>query len=253
MLFIDVHVPDAVLLPEKITDLQGHLTKIGAHWFRMKPAFFDAAEGSPRSVDAVRSCTSDARLKPTQPHQKNRFDNAAAEARGLTFIAEQHCGYVATDLGTSGHTWSCAVRFQTGGDDPRTLFTLNSDSVDNYVFLQQKAGQTTLKDQRSTLELTVNSVGPDSGSRLIVAGMSGDRLWLRVHDGPVEATTVKAGVDLAMPHNLFLGCRSNKNGLQKTLGAFALRDAFFWPDRNILEPEHAETLEALDLPDLWEV
>jgi hypothetical protein len=170
----------------------------------------------------------------------------------MQFNADQHCGYVTANVGASGDTWSCAVRFDTSGDDPRTLFTLNPDSVDNYVFLEQKAGQTTLKDQRTTLDLTVDTVGPETGSRLVVAGQSADRLWLRVQDDPVEMTPAKSGIDLALPHNLFFGCRSNRKGLQKTLGAFVLQDVIFWPDRNILEPDHASTLQALDLPDLWE-
>lgn len=252
MLYLDAHVPQAVLLPERVSDLQAHLTQGGAHWFRMTPASFETSTAA-TSVDAVRSCTSQARAQPSQPHEKSRFDNHLPGTPGLQFVAEQHCGYVAANVGTSGRTWSCALRFQAADSDPRTLFTLNPDSVDNYVFLQQKAGQTTLKDQNSTLELTADTVGPETGSRLIVAGMSSDRLWLRVHDGVVEMTAAKSGIDLALPHALFLGCRSNKNGLQKTLGAFVLQDVIFWPDRNILEAGHAETLQALDLPELWEI
>lgn len=252
MLYLDAHVPEALLLPDRVSDLRAHLSDIGAHWFRVRPEHLDMGGASAASVDFLRSCTSGARARPSEPHEKSRFDNYNAGVPGLQFNTDQHCGYVTANVGTSGRTWSCAVRFAAAGDDPRTLFTLNPDSVDNYVFLQQKAGQTTLKDQRSTLDLTVDEARRDSGSRLVVAGMSADRLWMRVQDGPVEMTPAKSGIDLALPHNLFFGCRSNKKGLQKTLGAFVLQDVIFWPDRNILEPDHAGTLQALDLPDLWE-
>ncbi|MEO9575377.1 MAG: hypothetical protein ABJ263_04500 [Tateyamaria sp.] len=249
MLYLDTHVPDALILPDYVSDLHAHLCDIGAHWFRMKPDFLDMAGAS---VEAVRSCTSGARARPSEPHEKNRFDNYDATALGLKYKSDEHCGYVTANVGSRGSMWSCAVRFDASGDDPRTLFTLNPDSVDNYVFLEQKAGRTTLKDQRNTLDLTVDAVGRETGSRLVVAGMSADRLWLRVQESSIGMTPAKSGIDLALPHNLFFGCRSNKKGLQKTLGSFVLQDVIFWPDRNVLEPDHAGTLQALDLPDLWE-
>lgn len=247
MLYLDAHVPDALILPEKVDDLHAHLTEIRAHWFRMVPDYLDTGDVSDASVDAVRSCTTEALALPSEPHKMARFDNYDPDALGLQFNEDQHCGYVVHDVETCGQSWSCAVRFHGSRDTARTLFTLNPDGAENYVFLQQKMNQTTLKDQHTTLELTLNTAAGDQGSHLIVAGMSEDRLWMRVHEHSVEVTPAKAKIDLAAPYNLFFGCRSNKRGLQKTLGTFVLRDVIFWPDFNVLDGNHTSTLDALDL------
>ena len=38
----------------------------------------------------------------------------------------------------------------------------------------------------------------------------------------------------ADPCDIFGGCRSHRAGIVKTLGAFALADLFFWPEKDIL-------------------
>jgi hypothetical protein len=60
---------------------------------------------------------------------------------------------------------------------------------------------------------------------------------------------------LAHPADFFIGCRSNRAGLAKTLGTSRLHEVLFWPDRALLgaaEPEDRAALEALRRHFRWD-
>jgi hypothetical protein len=105
------------------------------------------------------------------------------------------------------------------------------------------------KDQQGTQEITATT-GAAGRVVTVLAGRSQNRLWLRV-PGRTLAQSDPCPLDLTGPFTLYIGCRSNRGRLKKTLGHFYLQDVVFWPDRNILEPGNTPTLEALDTEALW--
>jgi hypothetical protein len=73
----------------------------------------------------------------------------------------------------------------------------------------------------------------------------------------LEPPTVAEGADAGMrsPADLFIGCRSHRSGLRKTLGGATILEVVFWPKHALLTPRGAEDRAAyLDLKRyfLWE-
>jgi hypothetical protein len=57
-----------------------------------------------------------------------------------------------------------------------------------------------------------------------------------------------------LPADLYIGCRSNRSGLHKTLGAARIHDLIFWPDRALLHSDAAPDRacqQALDRYHRW--
>ena len=149
-------------------------------------------------------------------------------------------------------TWSMAARFHISARTAKTVLTIRPEGIENYLFLQVVDGTICFKDDLNTQEVTLALPQDIDQPVLLVAGMSDNRLWLRVQDGAVQTARRAARIDLARTATLFIGCRTNRARLLKTAGDFTLTDVVFWPDKNVLSPDHAATLEALDQPALWE-
>lgn len=74
---------------------------------------------------------------------------------------------------------------------------------------------------------------------------------LQVNDDPVMEASGKVPV-LGGAAELFIGCRSHRSGLAKTLGSARISDVIYWPDRMILGSDGDDV--ALDLKllrDFW--
>ena len=244
MLNLDFSVPDALLLPKRVTDLREHLSKAKAHWFTMSPEWVDADDSSPNSISTLRSCTTAAHAERTIPHAGSPFENYKTANARLEFRAGHHCGYTVPGPVDTIQDWSYAIRFQADSGEALTLLTLNFSDSNNYVFLQHVGGAMTFQDRKGTFKLST----PFSSDHdcLVVAGQSDGQFWLRVNNETVASETHDSP-DLAGPSHLFIGCRSQRAGLKKKLGTFELTDVIFWPDRNVLKADHEMTVQALDL------
>ena len=256
MLILNKTVPPALILPEEIRDMRAHLTATGAHWFHMHPGDLelsteDAAEDPP-SIQALHSCTTDQRALPVASNRNNTVYTSDPTPGGLAFQEDIYCGFHVPDLDMDAQNWSLALRFLAPHNAAKTLFTLKPEKVENYMFVQQAAGQILFKDQQTTQELA-QAISPlPSAPHLLIVGMSEGRLWMRVNTDATARTPDPAPIDLSGPKTLFIGCRTHKTRLQKTLGHFVLRDLVLWPRQNILEAQYEETCDALDNPTLWE-
>ncbi|MFT7107275.1 MAG: hypothetical protein ACJAVT_001798 [Yoonia sp.] len=251
MLLLNTRVPSAMILPEPISDLQVHLASQNAHWFRAEPEYVVPNTVDALSVEALLSCTSDLRAAHTKSNTNNTFFGPDSDDPGLEFKAELHCGYMISDIVPDARNWSAAVRFAAPDGDARTLLTLNTDACENYMFLQQTAGEGQFKDKQNTLECSGETGTSAATPNLYVVGMSDDQLWLKINDGPVVISPKDAKLDISDALTLFIGCRNNKGRLQKKLGHFLLYDVVVWPDQNVLEPAHKKTRTALDQAGLW--
>jgi hypothetical protein len=72
-----------------------------------------------------------------------------------------------------------------------------------------------------------------------------DGRGLRLAVGAREAFAAGTVPGLAHQADFFIGCRSNRGGLAKTLGQARLHEVLFWPDRALLGSPEAEDREAL--------
>ena len=94
------------------------------------------------------------------------------------------------------------------------------------IFMTESEGQLLAKDKLSTVEVRL-PVPKGRGAKLAVLAFDGRRLRLGLG---------------------FIGCRSNRSGLTKTLGQSRLHEVLFWPDRCLPgsdDPEDAAALAAL--------
>ena len=248
MLILNHTVPDALILPEPPRDLAPSLRDSSAHWFSADPAFVTWVAGLPQTVTDLRSRTSAACAVQTAANRNHTVFAGQGGSEHLIFAKGQHCGFMWDGAGVDPQNWSCALRFHAADNDARTLMTLNAKGTDNYVFLQQIKGQMILKDQQNTHELTRSAICSE-GPMLVTLGMSQNRLWLRLSGETTHSSAAR--IDLHGPLTFFIGCRSNKPRLLKTLGGFALFDVVIWPDSNILDQCADGPLEALEQGDLW--
>lgn len=248
MLILNHTVPDALILPNPPHDLATPLRDNGAHWFSADPAFVTRDAGPPQTVTDLRSRTSAACAVQTTANRNHTVFATQGGPAHLIFAKGQHCGFIWDGAGVDPQNWSCAMRFHAADNDARTLMTLNVKGTENYVFLQQIKGQMILKDQQNTHELT-RSATCSEGPLLVTLGMSQNRLWLRLSGETTYSSAAR--IDLHGPLTFFIGCRSNKPRLLKTLGGFALFDVVIWPDSNVLDQGAVALLEALEQSDLW--
>lgn len=252
MLFLNTRVPPTLILPEPVSDLHAHLTAQNAHWFRAEPDYLVANMSDKHgSVDALLSCTSPRRAAQTNSNSNNTFFGPGSDDPGLVFKAELHCGYMVPDIVPDARNWSAAVRFAAPDGEARTLLTLNTDALENYVFLQQTTGEVLFKDRQNTLECHGEISASTAMPNVYAVGFSDDQLWLKMNDGPILMSPKNAKMDLSGALTLFIGCRNNKGRLHKKLGQFLLHDVVVWPDLNVLDPAQKATQRALENPTLW--
>ena len=125
----------------------------------------------------------------------------------------------------------------------RSLLTLNMAARRNYVFLAEADGQILFKTQDNSGSVAL-PLGPrDIGPRWLVAGFSDGRFWLaRGGDAPVVAKATRH--EIGGPADLFIGCRSHRQGLLKTLGAGVISDVIFWPVNILDKADPAARMQA---------
>jgi len=95
---------------------------------------------------------------------------------------------------------------------------------------------------------------PGPRAKLVILDFDGRSLRLEMDGRTAEVAAIKVP-GLAHQADFFIGCRSNRAGLAKTLGQSRLHEVLFWPDRALLgtqEPEDRAALEALRRHYRWD-
>jgi hypothetical protein len=80
-----------------------------------------------------------------------------------------------------------------------------------------------------------------------MVSLSGQGVFLRAGGRSTMAQGRVQGMDA--PADLFIGCRSDRSGLVKTLGGARIHDVIFWAGRAVLahaDPADAARLDAVD-------
>lgn len=230
MLTLNAMLPPAALISTDAGAMVADLTACGASWYLADP---DALEcGEDLAITGWRSQTGGPMATPVAPNLlHSRYESTAALA-GLRFAAETNCGFTVPAITGDAARFSVAVRYAARPGAMRTLVTLNLATRRNYLFLTEAEGQISFKSQDNSGGVAVSS-GTSAAARWVVAGYSGGQYSLSVSGGPVVSSGPQTS-DIGGAGDLFIGCRSHRAGLLKTLGDGVIAEVMFWPV-NILD------------------
>ena len=260
MLEFDGDLPQGALLGTERSAFAEAIEKTGAIWLRGDWDAFEIDDGT-GAITEWRSATGSAKATPANPNDGNGLLAEVGPYSGLRCRPEVNCGLVIDKATESAGTFSMAVIYQPPEDgQSKTLLTVNtgysggSDAESNYLFLSDAGDYFTAKDVRGAVEVVTPVTSSPSGLRMAIVTLNGNKLALAENLG---APTVIEGADAGMRTgaDLFIGCRSHRSGLKKTLGGAAILEVLFWPKHALLTPRGAEDKAAyLDLKRyfLWE-
>lgn len=169
----------------------------------------------------------------------SRFE--AGPPGALVFEEGQNCGFTLPGFAPEVEAFTVAVIYRSEGE-AKTLASVFCGQAHNMIFLTEGDGQLLAKDKQSTVELSL-PIPAGRGAKLAVLGFDGRSLRLCL--GNQEAATGAKVPGLAHPADFFIGCRSNRAGLAKTLGRALLHEVLFWPDRCLPGSDDPEDRDAL--------
>ncbi|MDO5640774.1 MAG: hypothetical protein Q4G26_00090 [Paracoccus sp. (in: a-proteobacteria)] len=246
MLNLSDDLPAAALLDGARSDLRETLADGTTLWFEgLREAFetdpdsdvisaWNSSSAAPFQAVPVKPNTGNGRIAKVQGHA------------GLSCLAGVNCGLVAPHVTTNAGHCSFAVIYQPGSSAASlTLMTLNTgehaggDGRANYLFLSDDGKAFTIKDTHEAVRIETPVRSPADRPRMALVTISGDTLAFSEN---IDEPVIARGTDPAMkmPADLFIGCRSQRKGLQKTLGQSTILDVFFWPRNTLLLPRCPE-------------
>jgi hypothetical protein len=155
-----------------------------------------------------------------------------------------NCGFTLPGFASEVEAFTVAVIYRSGGE-ARTLASVFAGQAHNMIFLTEGDGQVVVKDKLNTVELAL-PIPRGAGAKLALMAFDGRSLRLRLGEREVMANGSLP--DLNHQADFFIGCRSNRGGLAKTLGQSQLHEVLFWPDRCLpgsADPEDGAVLAAL--------
>jgi hypothetical protein len=242
MLKLDQCLPLGALLGREGDQLAGLLAASGAIWFH---ASAESVRWQGDRITGWRSRDGAGMAETTVPNQGGtRF---AAEIAALRLTKGSHCGLSLRQASSGADCFTAAVIYATPTEDARSLLAVNTGAANNMIFLSDAEGEVTAKDRSGGVTATLPARRLGARPRLAMFSLSAQGVFLRAGG----KTTLAQGRVLAMdaPADLFIGCRSDRPGLTKTLGGADIHDVIFWPNRAVLaqqDPSDAVVLEALD-------
>ncbi|AMY68551.1 hypothetical protein AKL17_1295 [Frigidibacter mobilis] len=217
---------------------------MGGRWYQASAEWLTLDDGT---ITEWRPRAGQGLALPAQPNR----GNARLDLAGLRLVPASNCGFCVADAAADAADFSFAVLCHPGVEELRTLLTLNLQGAKNYLFLSHQAGQVSFKSQSDSGEVSLPM--PSGAPVLLVAGFSRGRFFLRAGAEAAQSAT-PPDTTITGPADLFIGCRSHREGLPKTLGDGHIAQVFFWP-RNILDPKDpagAPQLAALEDYLFWE-
>lgn len=237
---IDAELPAAALINGPSHRLEDTIRHADGLWLHGDDGRFDCdAEGA---VTAWRPRVGHVSAVPTQPNTGNTRLDRFGDASGLQTRQGIHCGFVAENVAQDVRAFSMAVIYRPDPvEKPRTLLTLNprpgggGTHSGGYLFVSDLDDGLTVKDTGEALSITAPADPAPRAAHLLVVTVAGNALAVQHNGGPLHQVT---GLPprLDGEADLFIGARSHRNGLQKTLGQALYLDVFFWPTSRLLLP-----------------
>lgn len=233
--FVDVVVPEAVLLPpQPVVKALVHPNEHGAVWYCA-----DRASVTTNDDGAVQDWAPQKGLGVVAvPVKPNLGNLRCADDGGLQFERAINAGLVLNDALIDPTRFSCAIRYSSEFGDARTLITINPADHDTYLFLSEKDGHISWQDQQDQAMISVPApksggwiaVGFDAGKLSLAVAVEGE-----VFSKPTVHEGAKAEIAVAFTgaNDLFIGCRSHRKGILKTLGVSCVYDLLLWIDEDV--------------------
>lgn len=241
---IDADLPAAALADGPSHQLEEYISQAEGFWLQGRQGRFDRDGDGAVTAWHPRAGTLPA--LPTQPNKGNTRLSAFGHAMGMQTTLGVHCGMVLRDVAQDVQSFSMAVIYRPDPvEEPRTLLTLNPRPDGGeahsgaYFFISDLGDSLTVKDTGEALSLTVPAEPATRDPRLLLVTVSGSTLAVQRAGGALHQVT-GLPPQLAGAADLFIGGRSHRSGLQKTLGQTLFLDVIFWPGSRLLMPATAD-------------
>jgi hypothetical protein len=169
----------------------------------------------------------------------SRFD--AGPPAALLCQEGVNCGFTLPGFAPEVEAFTVAVIYRSQAE-ARTLASIFTGQTNNMIFLAEAEDRVLVKDRAGGMEVAVPMARGD-GAKLVILSFDGRTLRLEMNGQEAAVSGEVPG--LAHQADFFIGCRSNRQGLAKTLGQLWLHEVLFWPDRSLLGSADAEDRAAL--------
>ncbi len=240
MIVVDDDLPGAALLDGCTADLAAAVAGAGGVWLHGDARHVRlGAEGA---ILGWQTTDGAAEAVPTKPNEGHGRWVATDTGGGLQCRTGAHCGLVLPGALPRDERFSMAIFYRSDpGVEGRTLLTVNGDGEGGsapYLFLADYGDSLLVKDTSEGLSLTALKTQGVQGLRCVLVTLDRGRVALQDSGGPVH---VAEGIPPALPSpaSLFVGVRSHRGGLQKTLGEAVIEDVVIWPGLSLLMPQTA--------------
>lgn len=246
MLYLDAELPPGALVDQAGPALAAIMADVSGLWFQADPDHMETQNGVATAWQARQGTGTAQPAQPNKGHGKLGLE-------GLELLAGKNCGFALEGAAPDATCLSFAVFYTAPTQDIRTLLSIKLAAAKNYLFLYEQEGVLGLKDQGGAGSITCDIL-PSQGQKLVVGGLSGKRLYLRQTAAKVISADAP-DLDFTGPADLFIGCRSHREGLLKTFGTGSIAAVFLWPGLNILDPASAQgaaQLRVLDNYRFWD-
>lgn len=227
MITLDTTLPEGALLPsEPVSPAPPcNPVDVGAFWFAACAPGLTGTQWQCFPMDGPVA-------QPAEPHI-GHLD--LVDTGGLRFTGGTNSGWVVDALINDLQDVTLALRIESAGE-ARSLATLNPKKSDTYLFLAEKGGELIWQEDHGQADPLIRPA--NSGKRWVLASYSKGVLSLAegIPTAPLPPSNWSEGLADRMtgPIDLFIGCRSHRKGIQKTLGDFVLHDLLIWPDQDCL-------------------
>lgn len=239
MLTIAQDLPPACLIGSEGQALGVSVAAAQGMWFNAHP---DHVLVDGDAITGWRARVGGVDLRPSAPNQGgSRFD---IDHGGFVLRAGVHCGFTLPNAVQKLGRFTAAVLFAAPDDDIRTLFALNTGASNDVIFLSEAEGQIFAKDRAGGVGVYLPAPAQRHPRlRMAILSYTGRALHLWADGAAATGAGTAIGMDGAV--DMFVGCRSNRPGLAKTLGTGRIRDVIFWPGRALLDEAGSPDLAAL--------
>jgi hypothetical protein len=238
MIRVEDDLPEAALLDGAAADLAAPMAAAGGLWLHGEARHFRlGAEGV---ILGWQTTDGRAEAVPTKPNEGHGRRALTDTGCGLQCRTGVHCGLVLPHVLDRVERFSMAVLYRADpGVEARTLLTVNGEGEGGsapYFFLADYGDSYLAKDTSEGLSLAAGKTPGVQGLRCVLVTLDRGRIALQDSGGPVQ---LGEGIPpaLPMPASLFVGVRSHRGGLQKTLGEAVIEDVLIWPGMSLLLPQ----------------
>ena len=238
VLTLSQNVPPVVLIGSEVAVLQDQIAAQGGVWFHGDT---DHVLKDGDLVAGWRAQDARSIAVPTAPNAgASHYD---LDRAGFVFQSGLHCGFTLPNAVAKIDRFTAVIVYSVFQDEARSLFSLNTGASNAMIFLSEADGKLFAKDRAGSIEISLPAPPRYSQNQMVILSFDRRRLFLWAGGEMVSAAGRPEGLDAAA--DLFIGCRSNRAGLVKTLGASVIHDLMFWPDRVLLSSTDARDMATL--------